>query len=145
MFWHNQPAHLLVLALTAIPAMPVSAQGVAPSANPTSAFDGRYIGVAAENNSRGNTLAGSRANPQGYAGSRGCPTFRAPARLIISNGLAQVKWGDHTLRGSPTPQGELTMTTGYGQKFEGQIDKQYVIKGHLVGYCLYTLTWRMVR
>lgn len=144
---YNQIAYIVVLTLTAAAAVlarPVNAQGLPPPANTTSAFDGTYAGVSAENDSRGNTLAGGRARPQGYAGSRGCPTFHAPAPLTISNRLAQVKWGDYTLRGSPTPQGGLTMTTGYGQKFEGRIGSQYVIKGQVVGYCLYTLTWRKV-
>lgn len=126
-------------------ATPVNAQGPIPASVTTTAFDGTYVGVSAENNSRGNTLAGGRERPQGYAGARGCRTFRAPARLTIANGLAQTQWGDYTLRGSPTPQGGLTMTTGYGQKFEGQIDSQHVINGRLVGYCIYTLTWRKVR
>ena len=33
------------------------------------------------------------------------------------------------------------MTTGYGQKFDGRIEGQQ-IKGQLVGYCAYILTWR---
>ena len=33
------------------------------------------------------------------------------------------------------------MSTGYGQKFDGRIEGQQ-IKGQLVGYCAYTLTWR---
>ena len=55
-------------------ALPANAQSPAP-ASTTSAFDGTYVGVSAENNSRGNTLAGRRANPQGYGGARGCSTF----------------------------------------------------------------------
>src|SRR5271165_65774 len=123
-------------------ALPADAQSPAPSANATSAFDGTYVGVSAENNSRSNTLAGSRANPQGYGGARGCSTFRAPARLTITNGLARVRWGDRTLEGQVTPEGVLTMSTGYGQRFDGRIDDQHVIKGQAVGYCTYTLTWQ---
>ena len=122
--------------------MPADAQAPAPSANTTSAFDGTYVGVSAENNSRGNALAGSRGNPQGYGGARGCSTFRAPAKLTITNGLARLKWIDYTLEGQVTPQGTLTMTTGYGHRFDGQIDDQHMIKGQVVGYCSYTLTWR---
>jgi hypothetical protein len=33
------------------------------------------------------------------------------------------------------------MTTGYGQKFDGRIEGQD-IKGQLLGYCAYSLTWR---
>jgi hypothetical protein len=128
------------LALTS--AGPVEAQSPAPPANTTSTFDGTYVGVSAENNSRGNTLAGTRANPQGYGGARGCSTFRAPAKLTITNGLGRVRWGDRTLEGQVTPQGALTMTTGYGQRFDGRIDDQHLIKGQVVGYCTYTVTWQ---
>jgi len=69
--------------LAALATLPVNAQSPPPSANPTSAFDGTYFGVSAENNSSGNTLAGGRARTQGYAGARACTTFRAPARLTI--------------------------------------------------------------
>ncbi len=121
--------------------MPADAQSPAPPANPTSAFDGTYVGVSAENNSSGNTLAGGRARTQGYAGARACTTFRAPARLTITNGRARVRWGDRTLEGNAAPGGSLTMTTGYGQKFDGRIEGEQ-IKGQLVGYCAYSLTWR---
>jgi hypothetical protein len=119
--------------------LPSNAQSPAPSANATNTFDGTYVGVSAENNSSGNTLAGGRARTQGYAGARSCTSFRAPARLTITNGLARVRWGDRTLEGNVAPDGSLTMSTGYGQKFEGRIEGQQ-IKGQLVGYCAYTLT-----
>jgi hypothetical protein len=41
-----------------------------------------------------------------------------------------------------TPQGALTMTTGYGQRFDGRIDDQHVVKGQFVGGCAYILTWQ---
>ena len=132
---------LLCTFFTLAVGLPVNAQSPPPPANSTSAFDGTYVGVSAENNSSGNTLAGGRARTQGYAGARACPDFRAPARLTITNGHAQVRWGDRTLEGYATPDGSLTMTTGYGQKFDGRIDAQQ-IKGQLVGYCAYVLTWK---
>ena len=64
---------LLSLLLSLAVGVPVNAQSPPPSANPTSAFDGTYVGVSAENNSSGNTLAGGRARTQGYAGARACP------------------------------------------------------------------------
>jgi hypothetical protein len=131
------PSLLLSLAV----GMPVYAQSAPPSANPTNAFDGTYVGVSAENNSSGNTLAGGRARTQGYAGARSCTTFRAPARLTITNGRAHVRWGDRTLEGNAAADGSLTMSTGYGQKFDGRIEGQQ-ISGQLVGYCAYNLTWR---
>jgi hypothetical protein len=138
----RRPGSLLCALFSLAVGLPVGAQSPSPPGSATSAFDGTYVGVSAENNSRGNTLAGRRANPQGYAGSRGCSTFRAPAELSITNGLARVRWGDSTLEGPVTPQGALTMSTGYGQRFDGRIDDQHVVKGQVVGYCAYTLTWR---
>jgi hypothetical protein len=120
---------------------PSKAQSPAPPVNATSAFDGTYVGLSAENNSSGNTLSGGRAHTQGYAGARSCTTFRAPARLTIANGRARVRWGDRTLEGNVAPDGSLTMSTGYGQRFDGRIEGQQ-IKGQLVGYCAYSLTWR---
>lgn len=135
---------LILSFAAAVVAAPVYAQGTGAATGATTAFDGIYVGVSAENNSAGNTLAGGRDRTSGYAGSRGCRTFRAPARLTIANGVAQGRWGEYTLRGNPTPEGALTMTTGYGHKFQGQIDNQQTIKGQLIGYCAYTLTWRKI-
>lgn len=132
---------LLCAFLTLAVAPPAGAQSPPATGNTTNAFDGTYVGVSAENNSQANTLAGGRARPGGYAGSRSCLDFRAPARLTITKGHAQVRWGDYTLEGQVTPQGALTMSTGYGHKFDGRIDGQQ-IKGQVVSYCAYTLTWR---
>jgi hypothetical protein len=132
---------LLCVFLTLAVGPTSNAQWPAPPANAISAFDGTYVGVSAENNSSGNTLAGGRARTQGYAGARSCTTFGAPARLTIANGRARVRWGDRTLDGNVAPDGSLTMSTGYGQRFDGRIEGQQ-IKGQLVGYCAYSLTWR---
>ena len=132
---------LLSVLLSLSMGMPVNAQSPPPPTNPTSAFDGTYVGISAENNSSGNTLAGGRARTQGYAGARSCATFRAPARLTITNGHARVRWGDRTLEGDAAPDGSLTMSTGYGQKFDGRVEGQQ-IKGQLVGYCAYSLSWQ---
>ena len=132
---------LLCVLLSLAVAIPVNAQSPPLSANTTNVFDGTYVGVSAENDSQGNTLAGGRGRTQGYAGARACPDFRAPARLTIANGRARVRWGDRTLEGYAAPDGSLTMTTGYGQKFDGRIEAQQ-IKGQLVGYCAYSLTWQ---
>ena len=137
----RRPGLLLSVFLVLAVGTPVNAQSPAPPANATSAFDGTYVGVSAENDSPGNTLAGGRARTQGYAGARACPTFRAPAKLAIGNGLARVRWGERTLEGNAAPDGSLTMSTGYGQKFDGRIEAQQ-IRGQLMGYCAYTLTWR---
>jgi hypothetical protein len=59
--------------------------------------------------------------------------------LTITNGHATVRWGDRTLEGAVQPGGALAMSTGYGQKFDGRIDAQHMIKGQVVGYCAYVL------
>jgi hypothetical protein len=135
-------ARLSLLLAAALLAAPAQAPAATAQGGKTTAYDGTYVGVSAENNSRGNTLAGGRDRTVGYAGSRGCRTFRAPARLTIVNGVAQARWGEYTLRGSPTADGRLTMRTGFGQKFEGRIDGRSMVEGQLVGYCAYKLTWR---
>jgi hypothetical protein len=135
---------LLCVFLALAVGLPVAAQSPIPSANATRTFDGTYVGVSAENDSPGNTLTGGRARTQGYAGARACPTFRAPAKLTITIGLARVRWGDRTLEGHAAPNGSLTMSTGYGQKFDGRIEAQQ-IKGQLVGYCAYSLIWQKQR
>jgi len=73
-----------------VAAFPADGQSLGP---PTSAFDGSYVGVSVENISSLNTLAGGRA---------------------------RVKWGDRMLEGYVVPDGALTMTTGYGQRFDGR-------------------------
>jgi hypothetical protein len=62
--------------------------------------------------------------------------------LTISQGQAQVKWGDRMLEGSVTPQGGLTMRTGYGHRFDGRIDNQNTVTGRMTAGCAYILTWR---
>jgi len=98
------PARLLSALTVLVAALPAGGQSSVP---PTSAFDGSYVGVSAENISSGNTLAGGRAHTQGYAGARACRSFRAPARLTISGGRAHAKWGDYTLEGYAAPDGFL--------------------------------------
>jgi hypothetical protein len=34
------------------------------------------------------------------------------------------------------------MSTGYGQRFDGRIDDQHMVKGQALGYCAYNLTWQ---
>ena len=91
--------------------------------------------------SSGSTLADGRARTQGYAGARSCREFRAPARLTITGSHAWVRWGDYTLERDAAPDGSMTTTTGYGQRFDGRVDGRE-IKGELVGYCAFSLTWR---
>jgi hypothetical protein len=113
--------------------MAASALGPGPSKNMGLGYDGTYVGVSAVNNSAGNTWTSG--------GSQPCVTQRAPT-LTISRGRAQFPWQGYTLHGNVTPSGALTMTSSFGQMFEGSINSQSRITGQVTGYCTYDLTWQ---
>src|SRR5215813_8845135 len=125
---------------------PASAPGttaVAPTsyaagsaANTTSAFDGTYIGRSITNASAGSALSNAGE------GSASCPNYPIPPAVTISNGLAQIDVLNLKYQGYVTPQGSLAMRSGVGQKFEGQIDPQHVLKGRSIGSCVYDVTWQ---
>jgi len=104
------------------------------AANTTTAFDGMWTGGAVRNMSAGSAL------PGGGEGSSSCPNYTAPP-LTISNGLAQFDVQNIRFQGYVTPQGALAMRTGVGQRFEGQIDAQNVLKGRVIGACVYDASW----
>ena len=117
------------------PVQPTSYAAGSP-ANTTSTFDGTYAGVSVQR------LASIM--PSGGEGSATCPNYSIndlPA-MTISNGLAQVQTLNRTFQGYVTPQGALAMSSGRGQRFEGQIDNQSVLTGQLLGQCAYNLSWR---
>ena len=105
------------------------------AANTTTAFDGTWIGGAVSNMSAGSAL------PAGGEGVSSCPNYAAP-NLTISNGLAQLDVINVSFQGYVTPQGALAMRTGAGQRFEGQIDAQNVLRGRVIGACVYDAMWR---
>jgi hypothetical protein len=104
------------------------------AANTTTAFDGTWTGGLVHNMSAGSAL------PNASEGSASCPNYAAPP-LTISNGLAQFDVQNIRFQGYVTPQGALAMRTGVGQRFEGQIDAQNVLKGRVIGACVYDATW----
>jgi hypothetical protein len=106
------------------------------AANTTTAFDGTWIGGPVHNLSDTHSLVPSGAE------STNCPDYAAAPPLTIANGLAQLDVLTIRLQGYVTPQGVLTMRSGVGQKFEGQIDGQNVLKGRVIGLCTYDTTWR---
>ena len=118
------------VAVASPPLQPIS------SANTTSAYDGTYAGVAVEDVSAAGALA------EGGDGLSGCVNYGVPPALTISNGLAQLQMHDVTFQGYVTPQGALTMRTGLGHKFVGQIDNQYDLKGQIMERCTYNLSWQ---
>ena len=86
-------------------------------------------------------LSAGSALPAGGEGFSSCPNYAAP-NLTISNGLAQLDVINVRFQGYVTPQGALAMRTGAGQRFEGQIDSQNMLKGRVIGACVYDATWR---
>ncbi len=144
------PAGIALLAVWACaPEPPASPAATAPSqvqplsyaagssANTTQAFDGTYTGLAIQNISKGNTLpvAGGSATVK-------CPDYGVPPTLTIANGLAQFEALNLTFQGYVTPQGKLSMRSGFGQTFTGQIDNRYVLSGQVLGSCAYTGSWQ---
>lgn len=115
------------------PAAPSSsnAPGLGPSKNMGLKYDGEYVGVSAVSNSAGNTWSSG--------GSRPCVTEPAPT-LTITHGRAQFPWQGYALTGNVTPSGASTMTSSFGQVFEGSIDHQNRITGQVTGYCAYDMT-----
>lgn len=95
------------------------------SANTTSGFDETYTGVSVQK------VASIMGN--GGEGSASCPNYNTAPPLTISNGLAQAQVLNLTFQGYVTPQGELAMSSGRGQRFEGQIDSQNVLTGRNAG------------
>jgi hypothetical protein len=116
-------------------AQPTSYAAGSP-ANTTTAYDGTYSGVSVQEV--------ASIMPSGGGGSASCPNYDIsdlPA-MTISNGLAQVQTLNRTFQGYVTPQGALAMSSGRGQRFEGQIDNQSVLTGRLLGQFAYSLSWR---
>ena len=124
------------------PAPPAATEGpITPTsyaagsaANTTTAFDGTWAGGTVHNMSAGNAL------PNASEGVSVCPNYTAPT-MTISNGLAQLDVLNIRFQGYVTPQGVLVMRTGVGQKFEGQIDAQNVLRGRVIGACVYDAMW----
>jgi hypothetical protein len=118
------------------PVLPASYAAGSP-ANTTTAFDGRWVGDPVQNMSSGNAL------PAGGENYSTCPNYTVPT-LTISHGLAQVSALNQgsIYQGYVTPQGALVMLNGLGGRFVGQIDSQNVLKGRIIGACVYGITWR---
>jgi hypothetical protein len=109
-------------------AMPVAAQAPVP----TTAFDGKYVGVSRE----------SSKNPS--APRAKCNTGRAivPAPLTIKNGVVGTP-GGQGWEGTVSSQGTVTMRNSSAMRLEGQIDGQGTIRAQYGGTgCMITFIWR---
>jgi hypothetical protein len=85
--------------------------------------------------SAGETLRGADENPS-------CPNYNNAPNLTIANGLAQLDFSILRFQGYVTPQGALAMSSGAGQRFEGQINSQNVLAGRVIGGCVYDTSWK---
>ena len=89
----------------------------------------------------------------------GCQQFDAPPTLTISNGLAQFQSMGVTFAGYVTPQGHLTMHSGYGatltgqaqpalvdENFDGNFDGQtHVLHARVSSInCTYDVNWQKI-
>jgi hypothetical protein len=119
---------ICIMATIAIP-IPLFAQGAS-----TTAFDGTYRGVSRQ--VEGGPMGGGNA-------ARYCQIPNGvPGPLTIVNGVARAGSAENPLEGSVTPQGVLTMRTKNSGKFEGQIDGQGRVVGHLIFSCSYQYVWQ---
>ncbi len=122
--------------------------------NTTTAFDGTYKGLS----NRSASAAGT-GKKTFEANVTGCQPFDAPPTLTVTNGLAQFQAMGVTFAGYVTPQGHLTMHSGYGatatgqaqpvdvdENFDGIIDAQtHVLRAKVSSVnCTYNVAWQRV-
>ena len=89
----------------------------------------------------------------------GCQPFDAPPTLTVTNGLAQFQAMGVTFAGYVTPQGHLTMHSGYGatatgqarpalvdEDFDGNFDAQtHVLHARVASInCTYDVNWQRI-
>ena len=138
---------LLAVSACAPPAPPpaVAGQAITPvsyasgsPANTTRAFDGTFTGFTVQN------VAGGSITPGASTASVNCPNYTVASLppLTISNGLAQFQAIGLTFQGYVTPQGELRMSSGVGQTFQGQVNNRNILSGQVLGRCAYNLSWQ---
>jgi hypothetical protein len=132
---------------TAPPARAAEGYAAGSAANTTTAFDGTYTFLSVQNMTQAGAAPGlvgqgSALPATGIGTSAVCPNYTAAPPLVISNGLAEFDVLNLRFQGYVTPQGSLTMSSGQGQHFEGQINPQGVITGREIGACVYNLSWQ---
>ena len=135
-----------------------STPGAAPAqiggspTNTTTAFDGTYTGISIK------TSGGGNVGPRAVGGSvnPSCQVFSGPPTMNVTNGLARFDALGVPFAGYVTPQGHLTMRSGYGatltgqtkpalvdEDFDGDFDVQtHVLHGRVIGACTYDVAWQ---
>ena len=126
---------------------------VGGSANDTTnAFDGTYTGMSVE------TVGGGQLGPKTVGGNvtPPCQKFDRPPTLTITNGLAQFQALGVAFAGYVTPEGHVTMYSGYGatgtgqvkpvlvdESFDGDFNAQtHILQGGVLGACDYRVSWQ---
>ena len=113
----------LLTAAILTSAIPAGAQA------PTTAFDGKYVGVSAH-------IAKSTAH------GRQCPRQHAPETLTITNGAVQSS-AKERWAGTVGPQGDVVLRNKLSMRVDAQIDPQGAIKGRYQGpACMVDYVWR---
>lgn len=119
-----------IILLTIAAWMLATSVAAQASATPTTAFDGKYLGVSREPEKAG-------SNPGAKCGTSG-----VPAPLTIRNGVIGQP-GTGGWEGIVTPQGTLVMQYGGSMRADGQIDSQGTITAKYSGpACIITFVWR---
>ena len=115
-----------MLQAACVLAAPVAAQ----TPSPTTAFEGRYVGVSIEVSSSGSN-AGHCA-----------PANGRPAPLVLANGVVRPP-GTQWWTGTVNPQGAIVMHNPNSMRVDAQIDAQGTIRGEDSGpSCINTYVWR---
>jgi hypothetical protein len=124
------------------------------AANTTTAFDGTYRGIS----NLGASAAGTGKKTHEPT-TTGCQPFDTPPTLTITNGLAQFQAMGVTFAGYVTPQGHLTMHSGYGATATGQaqpalvdedLDGNFDTQTHVLHArvssinCRYDVSWQRI-
>ncbi len=121
----GRAALLSMIAASAL-AMPAAAQAPAPS----TAFDGKYVGVS--------RVSSKTASAPGAK----CPSNGVPAPLTITNGVVRAP-GSGGWEGTVKPDGSIVMHNPGAMQFAGQIDSQGTIRGQYGGpACTIAFVWR---
>jgi hypothetical protein len=137
--------------LTANPSAGAAEEGRSAN-NTTTAFDGTYTGMSIQN------VGGGQSGPKTVGGNvtPPCQKYDKPPTLTVTNGLAQFQALGVTFAGYVTPQGHVTMHSGYGatgtgqvkpvlvdEDFDGDFDAQtHILQGRVLGACDYKVNWQ---
>jgi hypothetical protein len=130
------------------------------AANTTTAFDGTYRGISNSSASAGSHLTATGAGAKTVdVTTTPCHQFDELPTLTVRNGLAQFQALGATFAGYVTPQGQLTLHSGYGvtvtgqaqpvdvdENFDGIIDYQtHVLRAKVSSVnCTYNVAWQRV-